>query len=226
MSKSVSNVHTSATGAGVNESRQAMLEQFNLFAEMVIDEALGEFEPFRVVEMGNLPGNSKAKSVLRPLIERELEVHRQCISNQFDIVMDYAEEGKLEEHKNDFLKHDIFYSNFEGTTGRDELEDDLTQRLKDLGSDMAPLISSGENDFWDAMVETYGESEAREMLPKHFEYTDKIADYQDDLYLTVEVGGRVFGFEAEYTDEAIRCLRRSESELRDHLRRRVEEVYA
>lgn len=225
MSKSVSTVHTSA-GDGVGESRQAVVEQFNLFVDMTVDNALAEFEPFRVVKMNSVPGNSTAKSVLRPLIENELDLHRQCISNQFDIVMNYAEDGDVNEYKNDFLRHDVFYSNFEGRDGRDRLEDDLTRRLEDLGDDMAPLLRSGEDDFWKALVKTYDESEAREMLPKHFEYTDTIASYQDSLNLTVEIGGRIFSARVEYTDEAIRCLRESESELREHLRNRVDEVYA
>jgi len=208
----------------VDRSREAVVEQFDVFVDMVIENALDEFEPFRVVNIDNIPGNSTAKSVLGPVIRDELDVYRNCINDQFGVVMAYAEDGDLEAHRDDFIQNDIFYRSYEGADRR-ALEEDLTERLDMMGTDMAPLMRSGEDDFWDAAVAAYDEDEAREMLPKHFEYTRRIEDYADGIRLTVEIGNRFVSVDIEYTDEAIRCLRESERQLREHLRRRVDEVY-
>jgi len=206
------------------ESREAVLDKFEEFMEEIIDDALGEFEPLRVVNVRRLPGNSTAKSVLRPLIEDELRRFRANIENQFDIVMDYAETGDTDKHRREFLRSDIFYQNFEGANRR-ELERDLTERMKNMGDDMAPLLETGEDGFWDAAVAAYDEDEAREMLPKHFAYTETVRDYQDDLNLTIEIGTGFLSTEIEYTDEAMRVLDIAETNLRNDLLRRIEERY-
>lgn len=226
MSKSVTGVVRPASEDTATKSREAVEERFEAFVEAIIDEALDEFEPFRVVNAGSLPGNTRVKSVLRPLIEEELNLYRASINEQFDVVMEYAEnDGPVEEYLNDFLRADVFYQNYAGDS-RYELADELEQRLIDMGGDMRPLLQSGEDDFWDAVVASYDEDTAHKMLPKHFEYTDVIDDYRDDLCLQIEIGNRLVNVEVEYTDEALRCLKKSEGTLKQHLRDRVEEVYA
>ncbi|MGK2230390.1 MAG: hypothetical protein ACI9QA_000543 [Methanobacteriota archaeon] len=205
-------------------SREAVLGKFEEFMEEIIDDALSEFEPLRVVNINRLPGNSTAKSVLRPVIEDELRRFRANIENQFGIVMDYAETGDTEKHRREFLRSDIFYQNFEGSDRR-RLERDLTERMKNMGDDMAPLLKTGEDNFWNAAVASYDEDEARRMLPKHFAYTDTVKGYQEDLNLTVEIGSGLLSTEIEYTDEAMRVLGIAETNLRNDLGRRVDEFY-
>jgi hypothetical protein len=206
------------------QSREAVLGKFEEFMEEIIDDALSEFEPLRIVNMNSLPGNSTAKAALRPLIEDELRRFRANIENQFDIVMDYAETGDAEKHRREFLRSDIFYQNFEGSD-RTRIENNLEERMKNMGDDMAPLLKTGEDNFWDAAVASYDEDEAREMLPKHFAYTDTVREYQDDLCLTVEIGSGLLSTEIEYTDEAMRVLDIAETNLRKDLERRVDEFY-
>jgi hypothetical protein len=223
MSKSVSTASTTPCSVET-ESREAVLDKFEGFMEEIIDDALEEFEPLRVVNMNGLPGNSTAKSVLGPLIREELQFFRANIEDQFEIVMNYAETGDVERHKKQFLRSDIFYQNFKGGERR-RLERDLTERMTNMGDDMAPLMETGEDNFWDAAVAAYDKDEAREMLPKHFAYTETVLEYQDDLCLTVEIGSGLLSTEIEYTDEAMRVLDIAETNLRNDLARRVEKVY-
>lgn len=226
MSKSVKGVVRPASEDTATRSREALEERFEAFVEAIIDEALDEFEPFRVVNAGSLPGNATVKSVLRPLIREELKLYRASINDQFDVVMEYAEnDGPVEKYIDDFLRADVFYQNYVGDS-RYELAEELEQRLIDMGGDMRPLLRSGEDDFWDAVVASYDEETSREMLPKHFEYTDVIDGYRDDLHLQIEIGNRLVNVEVEYTDEALRCIKKSEDTLKRHLRQRVDEVYA
>jgi len=226
MSRPATGVVRPASEDTASESREAVGERFKAFVEAIIEESLDEFEPFRVVNAGALPGNARVKSVLHPLIEKELMRYRESINDQFDVVMEYAEnDGPVEEYLDDFLRADVFYQNYVGDS-QYELAEELEQRLIDMGGDMRPLLLSGEDDFWDAVVASYGEQTAHRMLPKHFEYTDVIEDYRDDLRLEIEIGNALFSVDVEYTDEALRCLQKSEGSLKEHLRKRVEEVYA
>jgi len=206
------------------ESREAVLGKFEEFMEEIIDDALTEFEPLRIVNMNRLPGNKTAKSVLRPLIEDELSRFRENIERQFEIVMNYAETGNAEEHKEEFLRSDIFYKNFKGDDRR-RIESDLMERMRNMGDDMRPLLETGEDDFWDAAIASYDEDEARRMLPKHFAYTGTVRGYRDSLNMTVEIGAGLLSTEIEYTDEAMRVLDIAETNLRNDLERRVEEFY-
>lgn len=208
------------------ESRGAVVGQFEMFMERIIRDALGEFEPFRVVRMSGMPGNDQIKKALSPVIRDELKQYRANVERQFEVVMDYAETGNVEECADEFLCHDVFYTNFEGDPRRRRsLKQDLTRRMTTMGDDMAPLLRTGEEEFWDAVVEAYDEDEAREMLPRHFEYTENVKEYRDDLRLTVRVGSSLLGAEVEYTDEAMRVLNAAETRLRDDLRAKVGKVY-
>jgi hypothetical protein len=207
-------------------SKEAVVEQFEVFTARIIRDALDEFEPFRVVKMSGMPGNNRIKKALRPVIRKELGRLRKSVETQFGVVMQYAETGDLEECRRDFLRNDIFYTSFEGT-GRDRrrLEDDLTERMTSMGDDMAPLIKTGEDDFWNAVSVAYDEDEARELLPRHFAYTETLKSYSDDLHLTVNVGGKILGTEVEYTDEAMRVLDIAETDLREDMRETIERAY-
>lgn len=213
-------------GRADRASREAVVGQFEVFMERIIRDALGEFEPFRVVNMNGMPGNDRIKKALSPVIREELRRYRANVETQFEVVMDYAETGDTEGCLGKFLRHDVFYTNFEGDRSRrHSLREDLTRRMTSMGDDMAPLLRTGEEGFWDAVVEAYDEDEARDMLPRHFEYTENVEDYRDDLRLTVRVGGSLLGAEVEYTEEAMRVLDAAETRLRDDLRAKVGEVY-
>jgi len=207
-------------------SKEAVVEQFEVFTARIIRDALDEFEPFRVVKMSGMPGNDRIKEALRPIIRKELGRLRKSVETQFGVVMKYAETGDLEECRRKFLRNDIFYTSFEGNSrDRRGLEEDLTERMTSMGDDMAPLIKTGEDDFWNAVSVAYDEDEAQELLPRHFAYTETLKSYSDDLHLTVNVGGKVLGTEMEYTDEAMRVLDIAETDLREDMRETIERVY-
>jgi hypothetical protein len=208
-------------------SREAVVEQFEVFMERIIHDALDEFEPFRIVNVNGMPGNDRVKQALGPVIRDELGRLRRSVETQFSVVMEYIETGDTEGCRRDFLRNDIFYNSFEGDRrAKRRLRKDLTERMTRMGEDMAPLVKTGESEFWDALVAAYDENEAREMLPRHFAYTETLSRYRDDLCLTVRVGGRVLGTELEYTDEAMRVLDVAETRLREHMREEVNVVYS
>lgn len=208
-------------------SREAVVGQFEVFMERIIHDALEEFEPFRVVNMNGMPGNDRVKKALGPVIRDELGRLRKSVETQFDIVMRYIETGDTEMCRRDFLRNDIFYNSFEGDQrAKRSLGRDLTERMTRMGEDMAPLVETGEEEFWDALVAAYDEDEAREMLPRHFAYTETLNRYRNDLCLTVRVGGKVLGTEVEYTKEAMRVLDVAETRLREHMREEVNGVYS
>lgn len=200
----------------------AVKEQFYVFTDRIIDRALEAFEPLRVIDMNQLPGNSAVKTALTPIIRSELDDFRRQIEHQFDVVMRYAEAERnggasRDDFGDAFLRHDIFLDNLAPGADVTALRAELLDRLDMMGTDMAPLIAADTDDFWEAARASYEADEASEMLMKHFAYTDTFQDYQDELRFTVDIGGRLLDTEVEYTDEAVRVLEISETALREDI---------
>lgn len=208
--------------------KEAVKQQFHVFTDRIIEGALEEFEPLRVVDMNRLPGNSAVKTALTPVIRSELDDFRRQIEAQFDVVMAYAEAelnggASRSEFGGPFLRNDLFLENYEASGREDELKRELLERLEMMGSDMAPLIAADADDFWAAAQTAYDADEASDMMMKHFAYTDTFRDYQEGLEFTVSVGTRPLDAEVEYTDEAVRVLEASEAALRRDIRETVAE---
>lgn len=212
------------------QGAEKVIDQFHVFVDKVIDYSLSEFKPFKIVHLDRLPGNKTAKSVLTPIIKDELKVYREAIKQQFNVVVGYAEaelDGDVnrEEFHRAFIQSDPFYQNYEGRFEKREFEEDLIARLEDMGGDMAVLIESGEEEFWDAVFDCFDEDEARMMLNKHFTQTPMLDQYLEDIELTLQIGGRFINKEIEYTDEAIRTIKYAETELKEDIGEKLTQLY-
>lgn len=218
-----------ASGPSDELSRcRAMLERrFDEYVDHVMYEALEEMEPLRVVSGHSLPGNSAAKSVARPIIESEVERFHRSISDQFEVVLDYAEmEARGEsyeftEYQTQFLDNDVFIESCRDPAMRD----DLIERIEVMGEDMCRMMETREPSFWDAAYEAFDVDEAYQLVDYHFGYSDTLRDYEPHLELEAEVGRGPFSASFEYTDEALRVIEHGETSLRNRLERRVEDVF-
>ncbi len=211
----------------LNRCRAMLERRFDEYVDHVMKEALDEMEPLRVVSGHSLPGNSAAKSVAKPIIESEVERFHRSISDQFEIVLDYAEvEARgdsydFDDYQNEFLDNDVFIDSCRDPS----IEDDLVERIEVMGEDMCRMMETGEDSFWNAAYEAFSIEEAYELVDYHFGYSSTLREYERDLELEAEVGRGPFSTSFEYTDEALRVIEHGESSLRQRLELRVEEVY-
>ncbi len=217
----------SSSGDDLKRSRLMLERRFDDFVGVVMEAALDEMEPLRVVSGHSLPGNSAAKSVAGPIIESEVERFHRSIGDQFDVVLDYAEaEARGESYdfgsyESEFLDNDVFIDSCRDPS----IRDDLVERIEVMGEDMCRMMETGEETFWDAAYEAFDVEEALELVNYHFGYSDTLREYEPALQLEAEVGRGPFSASFEYTDEALRVIEHGEASLRDRLELRVEEVF-
>ncbi|MFP4632221.1 MAG: hypothetical protein ACOCT0_00050 [Halobacteriota archaeon] len=211
----------------VARCRRMLEHRFDDFVDTVMQDAMAEMEPLRVVSGARLPGNSAAKSIARPLISREVQRFHGGISSQFDVVLDLAERRARGEphdfsvYRERFLDEDVFVDSCRDPT----IEADLVDRLRVMARDMGMMMETGRTEFWDAAYEAFDESEARELVDFHFDYSSTLYDYRDDLRLCAKVGRGPMSVSVEYTDEALRSISHGEAALRRRLARRVDDVF-
>jgi vacuolar-type H+-ATPase subunit I/STV1 len=91
-----------------------------------------------------------------------------------------------------------------------------------MAHDMAPLVETDADGFWDAVVENYGKYETEELLRHHFSFIGKVVkEFGDEIEMTFSVS--IFSF--DYTDEALRILPKVETRIRRELVDKIDEVY-
>lgn len=210
--------------------KEAVREQLHAFLDDVTEYALEEFDVLRVVYLGWLPlsglQNRFWKWLLGPVIDSELNVIKISLQNEFNIIVDYAEdaidgEADVDDYRTRFLENDLFYQCYDGPRA-DELERDLMERLEEIGQDIAPIIASEPDEFWSAVIASYEYDEAVELFDHHFSWTEGLVEqYGDDMRLALEIGPIAL----PYTREALRVLPLAEGYLRDQILERLEEEY-
>lgn len=198
-----------------------------VFIDRGAEYAFEELRPMSVVGLGFLPANSFTKLVLRRVIFDRMKQIEMSVKNALTLAMDYSEEiaregnADGERYKRKFLKSDIFYTNYEGDR-KDELRDTLVRHFDEMAHDMAPLVRTDADGFWDAATETYDKYETEELLRHHFSFIGEvIEEFGDEMKMTFTLGP--FGF--DYTDEALRILPKVETRLRRELIEEADEVY-
>lgn len=202
-------------------------QQLYVFLEKGTEHAFEEVKPLSVVGLGFLPGNRVTKVVLRPLILGNMNEIEMSVKNALTLAMDYSEElargekGNADKYRRKFLESDIFYTNYEGDR-EDELREMLIRHFDEMAHDMAPLVETDADGFWDAVIETYGKYETEELLRHHFSFIGKVVEeFGGEIKMTFSVS--IFSF--DYTDEALRILPKVETRIRHELVDKTDEVY-
>jgi hypothetical protein len=202
-------------------------QQLYVFLEKGTEYAFKEVKPLSVVGLGFLPGNRVTKMVLRPVILGNMNEIEMSVKNALTLAMDYSEElargekGNADKYRRKFLESDIFYTNYEGDR-KGELREMLIRHFDEMAHDMAPLVETDADGFWDAVVEMYGKYETEELLRHHFSFIGKVVEeFGDEIEMTFSVS--IFSF--DYTDEALRILPKVETRIRRELVDKTDEIY-
>jgi hypothetical protein len=214
---------------GRDVTREAVVQGFETFIGDAIDESMSEFSISRVLQSGvRGPGSAVVDSLMENsgrlhsrVVEPELETYRQQAYDQFSLILDYAESDEdIEAYRDDILSTGALERDI-----RDDLDDERRQevldymlsRHKGLGDAVVPLIDSPEETFWDAAVAEMDVETSRDLVRRHFAYTQPIREYPEAFRFATTVDtsdvlgmfGSILGgstIEVEYTDEAFRAL--------------------
>jgi hypothetical protein len=168
---------------------------------------------------------SDSEAVRERVLVPELQSYREQVLAQFDVLLDAIESGaELETVRATLLETDVYARHLRSDlppARRATVRERLLARQRDLASAVRPLVETPEDDFWAAAASAYDSAEMTTLVEDHFAFTAPLADHHAAFRMTTTIdpgtvlGGGVFlsrlpSIEVEYTEEALRSMRRAE----------------
>ena len=213
-------------------TREAARLGFERFVEDALSYTVSEFSVARAFRNGS-PGAAAAvdrllkdsEAVRERVVQPELDAYREQILAQFDVLLDYVESGEdIEVHRERILATDAYHECLrEGLpeARRASVRDRLVERQYGLAEAVRPLVESPADDFWTAAGAAFDREEMARLIEDHFAFTDPMEDHRGAFRMATTVDpGDVLGggfiatrlptLEVEYTEEALRSMRRAE----------------
>jgi hypothetical protein len=208
-------------------TRDAVREQMRLVSEAVGKGCLDRLSPSNAAGLWFVP-SAVDSAVLFFLGEGMKEKTAQQVNGYergLKASLDYAEEealggGSFGKYEGEILGSDGWYACYEGDE-EDGFGDAVVERYRRLGEDLAPLVASSEDGFWDAALDVYGKERAVETVDRLTGYAETIEPYADGFTLGADLGP----WTVDFADEALRALRETENDVRERMVAKADSVY-
>jgi hypothetical protein len=231
-------------------TRDAARAGFERFVEDAITHTAEQFSVSRALRQGvRGPGGQAVDRLLknsdtlwRRVVQPELDAYRDEILKQFDIVLDYAESGEsIDAYREDLLAVDSYAAALrDDITGerRETIHDELVARHRGLGDAVIPIVGAEADDFWTAASAAFERAEATELVEDHFTFTTPLQERRNAYEMQTAfdpsevlgglgslLGGGLPRIEVEYTDEALRSMRRAEQQVITETKRELDQHF-
>jgi hypothetical protein len=229
-------------------TRTAAREGFEQFVGEAIELTAEEFSVARALRRGTRgPGGAAVDRLLKDsdllwdrVVQPELDAYRDRTLAQFDVVLDYAAgDADIDAYRADLLAADSYAEALRAdlpAERRDRIRDRLVDRHRRLGDAVAPLVAAPEDAFWPALQSAYDCETAADLVEEHFAFTGPLREHRGAFEMATAFdpgdvlgGGLLPGglptLEVEYTDEAIRAMRRAEEAVIADTRRELDRRY-
>ena len=225
-------------------SREAAIGGLETFVHETVEATRQEFRVANVLRGTGLgPGGilidqlrENADALERQVVEPELDVYRRRSVEQLRVVVTYAEsERSIDAFEAELLEHDGYLDTLDPNASpakRQAVTDDVLARLERLGDGIEPVVRRPEEEFWPAVRAAFDRDEALELVDDVFPFTGPLWRHREAFAFTVEIDpGEVLGgpfagslpsASLEYTDEAIRAMRRAEQRVVQQTKTTVE----
>ena len=166
-----------------------------------------------------------AGAVRERVLAPELDAYREQVLAQFDVLLDAVEADEdIEAHREAILASDVYARNIRSELAperREAVLERLLDRQRGLALAVRPLVEAPEEEFWAAAETAYDRAEMTDLVEEHFAFTAPLADHTAAFRMTTTIDpGAVLGggflvrrlpeIEVEYTEEALRSMRRAE----------------
>lgn len=116
-------------------------------------------------------------------------------------------------YENEFLQTNPVFQKYEGSE-QETLRQDLLEHFEAVSHDLAPLVASDCDDFWDALRSEYDRDAAIAIIERHFDQASTFKRYRDGI------------FERDVIEEkTIAIIERAEADLRSELMATIDEIY-
>jgi hypothetical protein len=228
-------------------TRAAALDGFETFVDRTAEATRREFSVGRALRGTGLgPGGAvvdrlrrNTDALERRVVEPELEAYRERAVEQFRVVLDYVEsDASIEAFEADLLEHDSAVQALDPTLGPDErraVVEDVLDRLRRLGDGVAPVVERPEDEFWPAVRAAFDREGALALVETVVPFTGPLRRHREAFAFEVRVdpadvlGGPLAGtlptVSLDYTDEAVRAMRRAEQRVVHEARADVNERF-
>jgi hypothetical protein len=229
-------------------SRLAVERGIERYVDELIDVAAEEFSVAAALDSGvRGPGGVVVDRLLdrrgalqRHVVRPELQATRRDVLAGFGVVVDAAAAGdSADERATELLARDGFWA-----AVRDDVSDDrraavrerLLGRYRLLVDAAAPPVRAEADEFWPAVRESLDLDAALELLEAALSFTDPVVEHRDAFAFTASfdpgavlrlgpLGSGLPTVTVEYTDEAIRTMRRAERVVTERARREARRAF-
>jgi hypothetical protein len=231
-------------------TREAARAGFERFVEDAITHTAEQFSVSRALRQGvRGPGGKVVDQLLKDsetlwerVVQPELDAYRDEILQQFDIVLDYAQSDQpIDAYREDLLAVDSYAGALRDDISgekRETIHDELVARHRGLGDAVAPIVSADADDFWTATSDVFDRERATELVEDHFTFTTPLQERRHAYVMQTAfdpsdvlgglgslLGGGLPRVEVEYTDEALRSMRRAEQQVISETKRQLDQHF-
>jgi len=231
--------------AGV--TREAVEQGFETYLSDLVDETYSVFDVTAVLRGSRTGGGRVVNKLLkesdpldRHVVRPMLSDYKRTILGQFEPVVDYAADpdAEFETYADEILARDMYWDALRDDVRgdrREAIRERLLARQRAFGDDLAPLVAADSDAFWPAVVEAYDRERATGVIEDHFEFTTPLREERGAFAFELEIDpGDVLGglaralpsLEVEFTDEALRSMRRAERRVIPEAKSDLDDAYA
>lgn len=202
-------------------TRAAVRAGFVHFVDRAIDATADAFSVGRA--LGGRAGPAtraidgiagRSETLQERLVAPELDAYRTQVVDQFALLLDAVESDEpIAAHREPLLARDGFVDALRpdlSAQRRERIEDDIFAHHAALGETIRPLLAAEADDFWSAAGEALSVAETNALVRDHFVFTEPLLADRDAFRFVATLDP---GFELEFTDEAIRAMRRAERQV-------------
>ncbi|WP_340098649.1 hypothetical protein [Salinibaculum salinum] len=191
-------------------TKRAVWRTYQEFLDRMTDEMLDIVaEEFGGGLLGKA-AKSGAKRVTKD-IQDDMRQQGRLVVEYADSLADGQDDTAYEDR---FLRTNPVYQRYDGDREA-ELRDHLLSHFRQVGSDLAPLVASAEDDFWTALRTEYTRSEAESIVDRHFSQAETFEEYKDGVFSSQRIGGKV-----------LYVLEKGETRLRESIYLDLTDVYS
>lgn len=217
-------------------TREAVQAGFERFLDDAIVATAGEFSISRALQGSAGPGGAavdklveNSETVHEQVVAPELAAYRSQMLAQFDVILDYAASGEgIDDYRDEILAADAFVDSLRSDLATDQHEavcEQLLDRHRRLGDAVTPLVESSKTAFWRAARAELDETQVGDLVETHFAFTAPIrenraafrmettVDLADIVGSVARLLGPASRLDVEFTDEALRAMRRAEKQI-------------
>ncbi|SFR36367.1 hypothetical protein [Halogeometricum limi] len=228
-------------------TRQAVESGVERFVDDVTAFTVEAFSVQRALR-GSAPGAGVGGAVVdrlaeneafrRRVVRPELADYHERTLDQFAVVLDCVESGvSVSDRAEDLLAVDSYYRALDADAPEDRrtaLRETVLDRQRRIADEIGPLVAADGDDYWDAVREVHDAASARAFVDRTFRFTDPAVEFRDVLAFRTRfdpadflsgpgrlLGGSLPTLTVDFTDEAIRAMRRAEHRVITETKREV-----